>query len=211
MKNLFVAICMLLGAVAAHATEPAPEITVTLKDGTRQECTLLKSWVAKGKLNREFQVRLPDGTEKWLNSSEVDSITVPGMNLRYAVHGFKDRKEQWIMRCGPSTENAEILTYAMYANTGTGAPGPMFSRWENSYVHAIRFKGDSVVHPFYFHMMGGLYLKFMKKHLKDSHPGLMKHIEAYFKENKDRKKSLAEHPEYFLDAYEDFLRQGAPE
>ena len=52
----------------------------------------------------------------------------------------------------------------------------------------------------------GFNLKWIKKSLKTKYPGLFEYINDYLKQNKDLKNTFYEHPDYFLQVYEDFLK-----
>ncbi|ROS89673.1 MULTISPECIES: hypothetical protein [Muribaculaceae] len=202
-KRLFIILYLAISfVVASHAQQhDKDDIIISLSDSTKIHGTLLKSWFTPGKLNREFLMKLSDGSEKWFNSSDVDSIEFKHNKDKWAAHDIKG--ERWFMRCGPSTDSAEILTYYIYAPPNIKRR-PILA--DLRFTHAIRIKGDSEIYPFYHQMFWGFNLKWIKKSLKRKYPGLVEYIEDYFKQNKDLKKALYQHPDYILQVYEDFLK-----
>lgn len=206
MNRLLILLSFLVSFVIvsyARQYDGNKEIMISLSDGTKKRGVLIKSWFTIGKLNREFLMKLSDGSEKWFNSSEVDSIVFIHNNEKWAAHDIKN--ERWFMKCGPSTDNAEILTYYMYAPLASEIRRPILS--DLRFTHAIRIKEDSEIYPFYYQMFWGFKLKFIKKSLERKYPGLIKYIASYFKQNKELKNSLYQHPELFLQVYEDFLKK----
>lgn len=202
-KRLFIILFLAISlVVASHAQQhDKDDIIISLNDSTKIRGVLLKSWFITGKLNREFLMKLSDGSERWFNSSEVDSIIFVHNNDKWAAHDIKDKR--WFMKCGPSTDNAEILTYYMYAPSNI-TRRPILA--DLRFTHALRIKGDSEIYPFYYQMGLGFNLKWIKKSLKTKYPGLFEYINDYLKQNKDLKNTFYEHPDYFLQVYEDFLK-----
>ncbi len=87
-KRLFIILYLAISfVVASHAQQhDKDDIIISLSDSTKIHGTLLKSWFTPGKLNREFLMKLSDGSEKWFNSSDVDSIEFKHNKDKWAAH-----------------------------------------------------------------------------------------------------------------------------
>lgn len=187
-------------------------VKVLLKDGSRVEGKLTTDWFrwpAKS-INENFKVGQPDGSEREIRSEEVDTIwcsneKTPWTSVLTPVGKmFKVKNCCWIVKCGPKSANAEILTYVAWANISYGTR----SQWEPHNTYCVRFGNDSIAYPFYYPIQNGDFnVKLMKKALKESRPGTAEYIEQYFKKHKDQRKQLREHPELLLEAYEQFLKE----
>ncbi len=186
-------------------------VVVKLKDGSTSEGMLTKGWFRwpSKTINENFKVRLADGNEVEYTSEQVDSILITEAGARFTTAdipvpklGNRNNRAHWIVRCGPKSEHGEILTYMTRALVNYGVR----EVWEDCYTRCIRFDDDTEIYPFDYSKNGGFNLSVMKKALKDKRPGLVDFLNKYFKENKKLKKEIGEHPEYFLDAYEEFLK-----
>lgn len=71
MNRLLILLSFLVSFVIvsyARQYDGNKEIMISLSDGTKKRGVLIKSWFTIGKLNREFLMKLSDGSEKWFNS-----------------------------------------------------------------------------------------------------------------------------------------------
>ena len=187
-------------------------VSVLLKDGSRAEGELTKDWFrwpAKT-INENFKVRQADSMEREIRSEEVDTILRSDVKDPYTSvltpvgRMFKIKDRCWIVKCGPKSENAEILTFVSWMNISYGTR----SQWEPHTTYLVRFGNDSVAYPFYYPIQNGDFnVKLMKKALKERRPGTAEYIESYFKKNKKLRNQLREHPEYLLEAYDQFLKE----
>ncbi len=186
-------------------------VKVLLKDGSRAKGELTTGWVrwpAKT-INENFKIKTADGAQREILAIDVDSIWASDSKSPFTSvltpvgRMFKVKDLCLIVRCGPKSDNAEILSYITWVNIKYGNR----SRWEPHTTYLVRFGNDSIAYPFYYPMQNGDFnIKLMKKALKESRPGTAEYIESFFKKNKKLRKQLREHPEYLLEAYDLFLK-----
>ncbi|MDE6127019.1 MAG: hypothetical protein K2G30_08690 [Muribaculaceae bacterium] len=210
---LLVLICLPIAAFAGKkGKDDSPVmVKVLLKDGSRAEGELTTDWVrwpAKT-INENFKIRTADGNQREILAVDVDSIWASDSKdaftsvLTPVGRMFKVKNRCWVVRCGPKSENAEILSYITWVNITYGNR----SRWEPHTTYLVRFGNDSIAYPFYYPKQNGDFnIRLMKKELKDSRPGAAEYIEAYFKKNKKLRKQLPDNPALLLEAYDMFLK-----
>lgn len=188
-------------------------VTVTMADGTVHNGVMKDYWTKSitGGFNKEFSITDGSGQKLSMKTADIDSLQFPlradTLLRTWRVYPIawpslfkKDNVENWIAGEGRRTEHARVVVVNNRVKVQIGH----MSRWELVTTPCLKLNNDSVAYPYFYTMNGGFNTRVMKHWLNKKNPGLYRHIEAWFKADKKRKKELEKRWSIMLDAVEDY-------
>lgn len=192
---------------------------VILNSGETVSGKIKKWWFGpfKTSVNTDMSIVDTEGTEHKYNAADIAGFTIDGDQMFETSYiaipaAFKPKRIlNWILGVEKKSDNAVIYWHNSYTSNSsrTAGTGSMPSRktYSTSIVttYSIKYAGDSIAYPFYFHGNGEVNLAIFNAHLGKTNPDLVKFVKDYFKKNKQAKKELQENPSLMLDIYDEYL------